>query len=146
MRLIPSWRVRLCPGAPGARASRSPPWGLRRSAQAHLEQGLTLYDSQRHHSHVFLYSMEPGVFGLSYAALVLWHLGYPDQALPKSDAALTLAQELSHPYNLAAARVFAAMSHQLRRERALTQERAEAGITLASEQGMPVWLGQGAVL
>ena len=59
------------------------------AAQAHLEQSLTLYDAQRHHSHVFLYGgIEPGVFGLSYAALVLWHLGYPDQALQKSDAAL----------------------------------------------------------
>ena len=35
------------------------------AAQAHLEQSLTLYDAQRHHSHVFLYSMEPGVFSLS---------------------------------------------------------------------------------
>ena len=30
------------------------------AAQAHLEQGLTLYDSQRHHSHVFLYGMRAG--------------------------------------------------------------------------------------
>jgi predicted ATPase/class 3 adenylate cyclase len=116
------------------------------AAQAHLAQGLTLYDSQRHHSHVFLYGIEPGVFGLSFAAWVLWHLGYPDQALRKSAAATTLAQELSHPYILATARVFAAISHQLRRERALTQEWAEAGITLASEQGFPGWLGQGAIL
>src|SRR5215213_5440744 len=53
------------------------------AAQTHLEQGLTLYDAQRHHSHVFLYGRETGVFGLSYAALVLWHLGYPDQARQK---------------------------------------------------------------
>ena len=78
--------------------------------------------------------------------MVLWHLGYPDQALQKSNAARTLAQELSHPFSLAAARVYAAMLHQLRRERALTQEWAEAGITLAREQGFPVWLGQGTVL
>ena len=101
-------------------------WVSSAAAQAHLAQGLTLYDAQRHHSHMFLYSMEPGVVGLSYAAWVLWHLGYPDQALQKSKAARTLAQELSHPFSLAAARVFAAMFHQLRRERALTQEWAEA--------------------
>src|SRR5206468_10000965 len=52
----------------------------------------------------------------------------------------------SHPFNLAAARVFAAMLHQLRRESPLTQEWAEAGITLANEQGFPNWLGQGSVL
>ncbi len=116
------------------------------AAQAHLEQGMTLYDSQRHHSPVFLYGMEPGVFGLSYAAGVLWHLGYPDQALQKSNAARTLAEERSHPYSLAAARVYAALLHQLRRDRPLTQEWAEAAITLAREQGFPMWLGQGAVL
>ena len=116
------------------------------AAQAHLEQGLTLYDVQRHRSHVFLYSMEPGVTGLSYAAWVLWQLGYPDQALQKSGAARTLAQELSYPFTLALARVFAAMLHQLRRERALAHKWAEAAITLAREQGSPVWLGQGAVL
>src|SRR5262249_44237050 len=50
------------------------------------------------------------------------HLGYPDQAFQKSAAACTLAQERSHPYNLAAAQIFAARFHQLRRDRALTHE------------------------
>jgi class 3 adenylate cyclase/predicted ATPase len=116
------------------------------AAQAHLAQSLTLYDAQRHRSHMFLYTTEPGVFGLCYAALVLWHLGYPDQALQKSNAARTLAQELPHSYTLAGARSFAALLHQLRRERALTQEWAEAGITLARAQGFPNWVGQGTVL
>src|SRR3989442_5728347 len=38
------------------------------------------------------------------------------------------------------------MSHQLGRERRLTQGWAEAGIPIASEQGFPVGLGQGSVL
>src|SRR5439155_4939707 len=61
-------------------------------------------------------------------------------------AARTLAQELSYPYSLANARVYAALLHQLRRDRALTQEWAEAGITLAREHGFPQWLGGGAIL
>ena len=116
------------------------------AAQAHLEQGLTLYDAQRHRSPVFLYGIEPGVYGLIYTALVLWHLGYPDQALQKSEAAHTLAQERSYPYSLATARVFSAMLHQLRWEVPLTHEWAEAGITLAREHGFQHCLGQGAVL
>ena len=48
--------------------------------------------------------------------LVLWQLGYPDQALKKIQEALTLAQELSHPPSLAGALYFAAELHQLRRE------------------------------
>src|SRR5262249_27301312 len=112
----------------------------------HLAQGLTLYDAQRHHSHVFLRGIELEVFGLCNAALVLWHLGYPAQALQKSAAARTLAHERSHPLSLAVAQVYAALLHQLRRDRALTQEWAEAGITLAREQGFPLGLGQGTIL
>jgi class 3 adenylate cyclase/predicted ATPase len=113
------------------------------TAWAHLEQGMTFYNSQSHRSHVFI--IEPGVLGLSHASWVLWHLGYPDQALQKSEAALTLAQERSHPFSLAAAWIFAALSHQLRRDSLLTQEWAEAGITLVREQGFPMWVGQGTV-
>jgi class 3 adenylate cyclase len=116
------------------------------AAQAHLVQGLTLYDSQRH-PQVFRYgALAPGVFGLSYTALVMWHLGYPDQSLQKSEAACTLAQELSNPLIVAAARVYTALLHQLRRGRPLTHEWAEAAITLAREHGFANWLGQGAIL
>ena len=116
------------------------------AAQAHLEQGLTLYDAQRYQSHGSLYDIEPGVVGLSNIALVLWQLGYPDQALQKSAAACTLARERSHPFSLAAAQALAALSHQLRRDRTLTQEWAEAVITLAREHGFPVWVGLGTIL
>jgi predicted ATPase len=116
------------------------------AAQAHLAQALPLYDTQRHRSHVFLYALEPGVTGLIYAAWTLWHLGYPAQALQQSQAARTLAHELSYPYSLVAARTYAALLHQLRRESPLTYEWAEAGITLASEQGFPGWIAEGTVL
>ena len=113
------------------------------AAQAHVAQSLILYDAQRHYSHEFPHSI---VSGLLLAARVLWHLGYPDQALQKSDAGCTLAQERAHPFSMAVAQVHAAISHQLRRDRALTQERAEAAITLAREHGFPQWLAPGAVL
>src|SRR4029453_14930475 len=110
---------------------------------AYLAQSMTLYDAQRHSSQVFLYGVEPGVFGLSYTAWVLWQLGYPDQALRQSGAARTLGQELSYPFSLAAARIFAAILYQFRRDRPLTQEGAEAGMTLAGEQGFPSGGGEG---
>jgi class 3 adenylate cyclase/predicted ATPase len=116
------------------------------TARAHLEQSLTLHNAQGHRSSVFRYGIEPGVIGLWNVALVLWHLGYPAQALQKSEAARTLAQELSHPFSVAAVRVSVAMLHQLRQDRPLTQEWAEAAITLAREQGFPVWVGFGTIL
>ncbi len=109
-------------------------------------RAIALYDPHRHRSLAFLYGQDPRVVCLSYAALVLWCLGYPDQALKKSHKALTLAQELSHPFSLAFALDFAAMLHQFRREVQAAQEQAEAVIALCDEQGFPFWLAWGTIL
>jgi DNA-binding winged helix-turn-helix (wHTH) protein/predicted ATPase len=116
------------------------------AARVHLEQSIALYDPQQHRSHVFLYGTDPGVFGLSYAAWVLWGLGSPDQGLQRSQEAVALARGSSHPWTLASALFFAAWFHQFRRERQATQERAEAAMTLATELGFPYWLVSGTIL
>lgn len=91
-------------------------------ARQHLEQSIILYDRQRHFPHPFRYGgADPGVGGLCFAAWTLWQLGYPDQALARGRAALTLAQELSHPFSLAFALNFTAWLHKLRREWAATR-------------------------
>src|SRR5207247_8540044 len=78
------------------------------AAQAHLEQSLTLYDSQRHHPQVFLYvGIERGVIGLSYAAFVLWYLGYPIPSLHKSEAARTPVPGHTSQFSLSASRLLA---------------------------------------
>ncbi len=105
------------------------------AAQVHLEQGIVLYNRQQHRTHALLYGQDTGVTCLSFAALTLWLLGYPDQALQRSHEALTLAQEVVHPFSLALALFFAAWLHQHRREGPLVLERAEARITLAAEHG-----------
>jgi predicted ATPase/class 3 adenylate cyclase len=108
-------------------------------ARAHLEQGMALYNLQQHRSHAFLYGYDSGVHGLAFEALALWYLGYPDQALRRIHDALTLAQELSHPFSLALALDFADWLHQLRREGQAVQERAAALMALATDQGFPFW-------
>ena len=104
-------------------------------ARSHLEQGIALYNPQQHRAHALLYGQDPGIGCLSYAANVLWVLGYPDQALQQSQEALTLAQELSHPFSLAYALSRAAELHGLRREWQAVQEGAEALMALTREQG-----------
>ena len=104
-------------------------------ARAHLEQGIALYDPQQHRSHAFLYrpgprgglpaSVRPGPCGS-------WLSG-PGPA-GRVHEALTLAQELAHPFSLAFALNFAAMLHQFRRE--ARRPRAGRGLhALATEQG-----------
>jgi predicted ATPase len=83
----------------------------------------------------FVYGIDIGVACRFNAAWILWLLGYPDQALKRSHAAITLAQELSHPFSLSFALVYTAELHQFRREWRLAQERAEAALALSAEQG-----------
>jgi len=109
-------------------------------ARLHLEQGIALYNPQEHHALAFRSGIDPGMWCLSYAAFTLWMLGYPDQALQRSQQALTLAEEASHPPSLAAVLAYVAITHYLRREVQATHERAEATITLTSAQGFPQWL------
>jgi len=115
-------------------------------AKAHLEQGIALYDPQQHSSYTVLYGADPGVSCFYYVALTLWFLGYPDQALKRIHETRTLTTELSHPLSRAQAVSWAAILHQHRRERQAAHERAEAAITLSSEQGFAFYLAMGTIL
>jgi predicted ATPase len=65
----------------------------------------------------------------------LWALGYPDQAVQRSQEALTLAHALAHPHSLVEALRFSAQLHARRREWQTAQEHAEALLALATEHG-----------
>lgn len=78
--------------------------------------------------------------------MLLWLLGYPDQALEQSQQSLALARELSHPYTLTHALYYSAWVHQQRGESRAVMELIEAAIALARDQGLRRWVLQGAVL
>ena len=107
------------------------------SAREQFEQGIILYNAKQHDTHHA--AQDPGVSCLAYAALTLWILGYPDQALCRSQEALTLAQQLSHPFSQAYALSLAASLHQFRRERQEVQDMAEVSVRLSAEQGFSFW-------
>ncbi|PWT79281.1 MAG: hypothetical protein C5B58_13940 [Acidobacteria bacterium] len=105
-------------------------------AREHLESAITLYDPERHWPLIFRYGYDAGVASLSYAAWTLWYLGYSDQALKRSYEALALAQDLSHHFNLAHARLFVGVLHQYRGEGHAAQENAESLIAHSAEYGL----------
>ncbi len=115
-------------------------------ARTHLEQGIVLYDRQQDRSLAFRHGRDPGVTSRYAAALVLWLLGYPNQALQRSHEAIRLAQELSHAYSLALALYWTAVCHQYRREGQAAHERVEAAIALSTEQGFASYLARGTLL
>jgi predicted ATPase len=115
------------------------------AARAHVEQSLALYNLREHRSLAFVYGHDPGMSSLCFAALALWHLGYPDQALKSSQAAVSLAREVDHPFSLVYALNFTAWCHQFRREGQRAKEQAEAGIALSTEHGVPLFLAQSSI-
>jgi DNA-binding winged helix-turn-helix (wHTH) protein/predicted ATPase len=120
-------------------------------AREYLEWGIAQYGPHNDKPFVFGPGMNLWEISFSSAAFasfpgfVLWHLGYPDQALRRVHESLTQAHKLAHPFSLAYAFVLAGWLHQFRRERHAVQERAEAAITLATEQGFPEPLAWGTI-
>jgi class 3 adenylate cyclase/tetratricopeptide (TPR) repeat protein len=116
------------------------------AARQHLEDGIARYTPDQRRAPVFRMGNDLGVGCRQFAALTLWLLGYPAQALACLHEALTLAHELSHPYSLAFARCWAALVSQWRRDVPAVHEHAEAAITLSTEQGFTQWVALGMCL
>jgi len=89
---------------------------------------------------------DPRLDCLIIAAWSLWYLGYPDQALKRSQEAMALARELSRPFNLAMALGCTVLFYLLRREKTFAQELTERTISLSSEHGFAQWLTVGNLL
>jgi predicted ATPase len=114
-------------------------------AREHFAQGAALYDPQQHRTLAFRYVQDPGVGALVNDALALWILGYPDQALRRSQEACRLVEDLAHPHTLAYAFAHLAMFHQFRREREEVRQHAEVVTHVSRDQGFPFWLGAGLI-
>jgi class 3 adenylate cyclase/predicted ATPase len=107
------------------------------ACRAHLEAGLALYRPDAYRAHKFLYgSHDAGVCNRYTAAAALWPLGFPEQALAMAREGVSMARELSHPFSLVLALVFAGMIYQHRRESGSVLEQAEAAIAVCAEHGI----------
>jgi adenylate cyclase len=90
--------------------------------------------------------MDPRVGCLSWLAWVLWYLGYPDQALQRSQEACLLARDLELATSEAAAQHFAAAVHRLCRDARSVLELEEAVIVIATKRESPNWLASATFL
>ena len=116
------------------------------AARSHSEEGIACYTPAQRSSPLFRAGVDPGVGCPLYAAMTLWSLGYPDQALVHVQDWLALAAELAHPFSSAYALIFAAFLDQLRREEQGASDHAEAAVTLSTEQGFAQWLAWGTIM
>jgi predicted ATPase len=128
----------LLPQARHALGSTSFWRGEFNAAKEHVENTITLYDHARYRPLMLRYGwVDVEVRSLCYAAISLWQLGYPDQALRRGNEALALAQRLYHPFSLTFAQNIAGgILRLLRREVRAVHETAESMIALSVEHGL----------
>jgi predicted ATPase len=115
------------------------------AARMHLEQGSFLTDSAVQQAQVLRHGVAPGVRCLTLTASTLWCLGYPTQAVRRSQKALALSQTLAHPQSLAYAQHSVTYLHHHLRDVPAVQAQAEALLTLATAQGFPLFAGHGTI-
>ena len=112
-------------------------------AREHVELALSLYHPERHRE-LIAYFGDARVGLLScLGGLLLWPLGYPDQALKQCYESLVLARAGSaaaNDLNEALAHYYIVSIHKSRREATTAQEGAERLIAYCSEYGFTLWL------
>jgi tetratricopeptide (TPR) repeat protein len=114
--------------------------GELKAAQIHLGQSAKLYDPVTHDPLTFVYGNNVGVTALSFVPIVLWNLGYPEQALKSSKDMLILARRVAHPFSSVWALAFSAWHRALVGDWPAVQQQAEAAIVLAEQERFPFWI------
>ena len=115
-------------------------------AREHLNQAVSLYDKDHQRSITYLYGQNPAVTCLNYLALNLWILGYPDQAQEKCAQAISLSEEIAHPYSQSFAQGMAALYHAIRKDTDTALQHAEQAVKLSKEAGFPFMLALGLII
>jgi class 3 adenylate cyclase/predicted ATPase len=116
------------------------------SSRSHLEEALGLYDPT---SHRYLVDQagtsHPHVTSQSHLGIVLSCLGFLDQALARSSAAIAEARRVNHPRSLAVSLTYGSRLLSIIGEIAALDERADQLVAVTTEQGFPVWRAAGTI-
>jgi class 3 adenylate cyclase/predicted ATPase len=109
-------------------------------ARACYENALATYDDRERTKYWSASTgHNAGVTHRCYLALVLWHLGYPDQALKVDRETRELARSIGHAFSLGHAVDFTACLYHFCRLGAEVQAAAEEEMTIGTEHGFQLW-------
>ena len=112
----------------------------------HLEKAISYIDPDRPRSSRFRLGNYPGVASYIASALLLWGLGYPDQALQRANEAMHLAKKVKHPYSLAYALFHTGLLRFWRREVKDSLGCAQAVLDVAEKHEFQIWYAVGTCL
>jgi len=117
-------------------------FGLSRS---HLEAALSLYEPNVHHSLGSQTGSHPQVVAQGYLGIVFLCLGFPDQALARSNAAIAEARELAHSPSLAPSLMICATLLSIVGDNGVLDDRVDDLVAVATEQAFPQWRAFGTI-
>lgn len=112
----------------------------------HLDEAISLFAAGPARGRTVGVGNDPRVACYTTSAFTLWLQGYPDRAVERMDAALSLAAELEHPFTAAYARFHSGLLHHWRREPDIVLDRAVGLLEIADEHDFRIWTAAGGCL
>jgi class 3 adenylate cyclase/predicted ATPase len=112
------------------------------ASRSHLEKALALYDPISQRALVRQAGVHPHVFAQAYLANTLFCLGFPDQALARSNANIPEGRRLAHPPSLAGGLAIGMRLLALVGDAPALDGWVNQLLMVATEQGFPHWLAQ----
>jgi len=116
------------------------------ASREQIEQAIRSYGAPSHPALALFAGGDVGVFCRAYLSHLLWQLGYAEQAVAKSDEAVALAHEVSHPFSIAIAFTYAAMLNVFRQESRLARARAAEASAVCRKHGFAYYLAVAEIL
>jgi class 3 adenylate cyclase/predicted ATPase len=108
-------------------------------ARTHYDQAIALYDLAARSPLAVRFGADSRVAVLSFRALDLWSLGYPDAALADSEGALRDARETGEAGDLIYALAFTSLTDTVCCRYAAAATKAQELVTFADDKGLSFW-------
>ena len=120
--------------------------GDARISRADTMVGIRLYHRERHRHHRHLYGgHDPGVCACGTGANAALLTGHADDALKLARQAISISEEIEHPFSQALAWWWATQAAYGMRDYALARERAETLLRISDRHNFRQWTGFGMV-
>lgn len=109
-------------------------------AKEHLDAALSLYRPNEHRELANRFGQEPGIAAHCYLAMVLWVLGYPDQAAAHGREAERAAEALGHVNTACYVGLHLSIIAMCSRDHDVWARNARIMADLAEQHGMLFWV------
>jgi predicted ATPase len=112
-------------------------------SRTHYDQAIALYDPAEHRQLATRFGQDAQVSVLSYRAIGLWLLGFPEAARADTERALKYAREINQPATILFALLHGSLTDILRGDYAAATAKVDEIVTLADEKGQFFWKAPG---